>query len=1264
MSVNQRKIGRNDPCPCNSGLKYKKCCINKSQSKGPASKPIQTHPFAEFNMEFLLDWFGTASLIPQNHGKNIRLELIIIEAILHGKKDSGSTDKQKLESVLNANYGHHHLEDPPTNVFTELITFYGGDYFVLPGISDSGVFILSTMLDGIFHIENTLPDKFKALVYDASLFMLGISDYSIKKSGLGRYEPGVFEQNELTLGVQNLREAIIISDEKIMEMASFYKIHPETLELFCFEAEEELSNVAPDKNPMIPKPIQRVDEGYRVLSPANIHVALLHAIIESAITFECLQELIDLYIKIVWNNSLSHLSSSNYVSISKTISLQNTSSFKHEVFKFDDDKIAYVTLNYDDGSTYDIRHPYFSLHSAINDDEYDQITSVTIDQIKEKYPNYKILLIRLSAGLGRQYMRGYKKVDEANTLNFSANEFNLLMKERDYDSLNLWNFSIAKSRFLSKVDLPPMHSDLDFYALYKDHSDSFYLNDDALPTMLWLETGYSASFIKEVVMSEDIHSIQKLNNQGGLGVTSCLKIKGSNNIYFPMAYRGVKLSHAVEGYKHPIWVEFNGNIREIDQQFRGVYIEMLDAISYWIWQITETAKLPIDRIITSPFTLKFDFIDRSKFENIEANFKREPGLLNHFEIELGSNEILIKIPDQITPYLYGSDNAGEQILVRAILNGIKQFDEANYNSRGLTEELIEKIITEHVPLGLKKKIFVLNTENDIKLDPRGLKGCRYIQEYNVGYILDEIVPRSLIAGFIESTTTEIEDGYNFIRKLVTGIFLPWLDQKIVEFNCEDLLLRLIRLNEALIRKRTNAILKTPTRIACFVTEEQQIIELNDSLKNIDQTSLSTRCLIEHIAACPSKGKSIASKSDFDELLALMEQIISWGMHGDIINFGLADSKIDILDSGRIGTDHSLGKEVFNPFSLARTKESVKDAISEFEENFTEKEYGNETGIPEKTEIAFKEEFGVTLTRILEFSHVLIWLAFERDPGCTEIYQEDIREFAQKAMENLAADEFNSLMNYYSLDRRKKLMELPEGYFAYDVFPWRYNRGLSLLRKPIVRWFDKTKNDYKCYYGPRQVKIAANQTLYLFYSGKLRCKVDGSLSKIIGDQLNKKGAEFTKIVYEYIKGLDADRIVDQEVPINKNKLLKAEKDLGDIDVLVIDNESKVVILLECKKTEVARNIKQMVGEVDNLFGSDSHKGWIEKHEGRLNWVKDNLVLLGKKYSVDITDYRVIPVILTSEELPTKYLKVNELPFEMVSFYHLKDKGLDCIINKSA
>jgi len=27
--INTAKIGRNEPCPCGSGKKYKKCCIKK-----------------------------------------------------------------------------------------------------------------------------------------------------------------------------------------------------------------------------------------------------------------------------------------------------------------------------------------------------------------------------------------------------------------------------------------------------------------------------------------------------------------------------------------------------------------------------------------------------------------------------------------------------------------------------------------------------------------------------------------------------------------------------------------------------------------------------------------------------------------------------------------------------------------------------------------------------------------------------------------------------------------------------------------------------------------------------------------------------------------------------------------------------------------------------------------------------------------------------------------------------------------------------------
>jgi hypothetical protein len=40
------KIGRNDPCHCGSGLKYKKCCLEKDRAASAASHPAETSSVA------------------------------------------------------------------------------------------------------------------------------------------------------------------------------------------------------------------------------------------------------------------------------------------------------------------------------------------------------------------------------------------------------------------------------------------------------------------------------------------------------------------------------------------------------------------------------------------------------------------------------------------------------------------------------------------------------------------------------------------------------------------------------------------------------------------------------------------------------------------------------------------------------------------------------------------------------------------------------------------------------------------------------------------------------------------------------------------------------------------------------------------------------------------------------------------------------------------------------------------------------------------
>ena len=40
LKNNKLKVGRNDPCPCGSGLKYKRCCLDKKEDR--AHKKVKT----------------------------------------------------------------------------------------------------------------------------------------------------------------------------------------------------------------------------------------------------------------------------------------------------------------------------------------------------------------------------------------------------------------------------------------------------------------------------------------------------------------------------------------------------------------------------------------------------------------------------------------------------------------------------------------------------------------------------------------------------------------------------------------------------------------------------------------------------------------------------------------------------------------------------------------------------------------------------------------------------------------------------------------------------------------------------------------------------------------------------------------------------------------------------------------------------------------------------------------------------------------------
>ena len=71
------KIGRNQPCPCGSGKKFKKCCIDKpiQHSNINSNRKNSFEEFVKNNKSTsLLKFFSLLQVLPENHGKIVRLE--------------------------------------------------------------------------------------------------------------------------------------------------------------------------------------------------------------------------------------------------------------------------------------------------------------------------------------------------------------------------------------------------------------------------------------------------------------------------------------------------------------------------------------------------------------------------------------------------------------------------------------------------------------------------------------------------------------------------------------------------------------------------------------------------------------------------------------------------------------------------------------------------------------------------------------------------------------------------------------------------------------------------------------------------------------------------------------------------------------------------------------------------------------------------------------------------------------------------------------
>ncbi|MBL0236648.1 MAG: hypothetical protein IPQ02_08585 [Saprospiraceae bacterium] len=179
------------------------------------------------------------------------------------------------------------------------------------------------------------------------------------------------------------------------------------------------------------------------------------------------------------------------------------------------------------------------------------------------------------------------------------------------------------------------------------------------------------------------------------------------------------------------------------------------------------------------------------------------------------------------------------------------------------------------------------------------------------------------------------------------------------------------------------------------------------------------------------------------------------------------------------------------------------------------------------------------------------------------------------------EEFNTAIAYLSLFNRGKVHSVPIGFDNIDISPWRFNRRLSMLRKPLVLVDNPEDPDNPIvYWGFRQLLSSKMYWYDQCTTNRLRVSEEGPVQKVLGKLAQRNGKRLMESV---LNEFDTnDLIIDSEVQINPKSDLKNDTDIGDVDVLVIDSSTKTIYSLECKSMAPSRNIKEMIERLTNYL----------------------------------------------------------------------------------
>ncbi len=1260
-----KKIGRNAPCPCGSGKKYKHCCMLVEQAQDYLTKISHTVPASsslnapiiiayleQHQAAPLLDYLIALQLNPANHGKNLRIEHLSQLTVAALGKGIKKPSFEEFKLLIDEEYPYDVMEDMPFNLYTENVVFFGGNYTFFPGLSTHATELFRAMTEAIFHKSDGFPESFNREVYYGIMLMLELGELIACRGNIRGMIRG--NDNPRELIKEPLTNNIFAILEKMMsEFLRLNRLSRDTLVPFLLDRNDpKLLTDNSDENPILYHPIVKNNGIYYFVGISNQGCAINNFILKTAVKHDCLRQLVETTHYDVWMRlgaaciNYLHWGEGTFSDI-----LKSDRRTLEDIFQIDVNWLAYVYYATDSASDVALD----GVQGFVSG-EIDIHLKTTLDEIRkdERVKDFHILTLVLYSSMGETFNLMIGDQSESDyLLCFSAFEFLQLVQTEKWDNMSLVRYARTKAAYPSLMT--SYNQEIDTYSVYKHYGESFYMSDEAKPDWMQIVPNDGCHLIFESKEKLNFHGTPQLFGDK-LAYVPVQRDLDDANVYEPIL--SAKATKSCESYQVPLWVTCSQT--ETDGQNPSSIIEtVITAVAYWMEILSPSIDALVTEHFQKPVTIEVSF-DEKTLANKDLQYD-EMVIDGKGELVVTKSDSRVSVHlnhDYVLSFL-GSNNEAEREMMHKIISVLLDLDDKDSL----------KIIDEHIPFGNAKMILMTEASNNPVTFPLWLRPPIYIHESSRQLLLDQF-PKWMKEGGsdIEGKLEEKKQKEEFLHTGV-DILLAKLNEKLKQFDTQWLLRMLINNHDTLVFQREHNRMLQPAQILCFGDSDEKRKEFNKEEKRLTDAGLSTRALIELLAATQDKtGSTRPGTDDIETLLAIMNEIVSIGGICDAIHLDVADYTIEKLSSGRYGIYEDKFNDCTGGFAFARTVERINEDIEDFDnkmDRFAIMHPRTDITRDEKYDVidsAFLADWGISYSNILQFLYSCYVIAMEQQKTEVEMLEADLLQAIQKKCPDLTDKLAKKSLDRLSLDKRKDYLTPPEGMEGKDIFPWSYNRELSYLRRPIVRYV-LDDGQVLCMFAFRSCLQAGVQLSDLLFSGRLK-KGGKQIESLLGQFEADKGREFNEIVRNYLKKIPELKVWPHDVTMKQRGNFDAEDNYGDIDVLAYDTSRNILYSIECKNTNTAKNVKEMKTEMDEYLGrginpeKDKKKALVLKHLRRHKWLQDNVDMVKKFVGVlSETEITIKSMMLTASVIPTSYLKKEESPLSILNYSELKLKGLE-------